>query len=175
MSNAQAIVAAFKKGQLVLVHDRKKAYLAAGTRQAEAMEKAISLLPKESLAEAFVAIGEAPQLYDYVIRIPDLAWDIIEFSEKALHVVYNNGKGVPEEVLREGKIRVMLVLQKPLHDILYGLHQGILCFPIPDELVEKVAPQVSEALALPPQTGCRLTPERIMELGMGGEVKFIKK
>lgn len=175
MSNTQAIVSAIKNGQLVLIHDKKRAYLAAGTRQAEAVKKAMALLPQESLEEAFVAIGEAPQLYDYVVQIPDLAWDIIEYAEKALHVVYKNGKGVPEEVLSDGKIRIMLVLQNPLHEILFKLHQGILCLPIPDEKAEEVSAEVSEALALPPQTGCRLTPERIMELGLQGEIKFIKK
>ena len=175
MSNTQEIISAFKSGQLVLIHDRRRAYLAVATRQHTAVKRALELLPQEVQEEAFVAIGEAPQLYDYVTQIPDLAWDIVEFAEKALHVVYKSGKGVPEEVLQEGKIRVMVVLQDPLHDILFKLHQGILCLPIPDEQVEKVSAEVSQALALQPQSGCRLTPERIMELGTNGEVKFIKK
>lgn len=175
MSNTQAIISALKEGQLVLIHDRRKAYLVVSTRQPEAMKRAMAMLQEESLKEAFVAISDAPQLYDYVVQIPDLAWDIIEFAEKALHVIYKNGKGVPDAVMPEGKIKIMLVLQNPLHEILHKLHQGILCIPIPDERAGKVATEVTEALALQPQTGCRLTPERIMELGLQGEIKFIKK
>lgn len=175
MSNIQATLTALKEGQLVLIHDRKAAYLAVSTRKPEAVKKAMELVSQESLQEAFVAIGEAPQLYDYVTQIPDLVWDIMEFTEKSLHIVFEGGKGIPEPLLQDGKIRIMLVLKDPLHDILRKLHQGILCLPVSNDKVEAVSAAVTEALALAPQTGCRLTPERIMQLGKEGEIKFLKR
>lgn len=173
--NTQAIVNAFKNGKLVFIHDKKGSYLTAGTRQKAAMGRLFELASPGALQEAFVAIGEAPQLYDYVVKIPDLAWDIVEYAEKPLHVIYQEGKGVPEVVLQDGKLRVMLVLQNPLHDILHKLHQGILCIPVDPGIVESLKPEIAEALALSPQSGCQLSPERIMELGPNGEVKFLKK
>lgn len=175
MSNVQATLTALKEGQLVLIHDRKAAYLAASTRKPEAVKKAMGLVSEENLQEAFVAIGEATQLYNYVTQIPDLAWDIMEYAEKSLHIVFDGGKGIPERLLQNEKIRIMLVLKDPLHSILRKLQQGILCLPVSNEKVEAVSAAVTEALALAPQTGCRLTPERIMELGKEGEVKFLKR
>lgn len=175
MSNIQAVISALKEGQLILIHDRRRPYLAVATHRQEAVKRAVSMLPPESHQEAFVAIWESPQLYNFVVPIPDLAWDIMEYAEKALHVVFRNGKGVPEEVLEEGKIRIMLVQENPVLEILKKLPQGMLCLPIPDEMAEKVSAEVSQALAITPQTACRLTPERVMELGLQGEVKFIKK
>lgn len=176
MSNIQqAVISALKEGQLVLIHDRRRPYLAAATHLKEAVSRAISMLPPESHQEAFVAISESTQLYNFVTPIPDLAWDIMEYAEKALHVVFSKGKGVPEEVLPEGKIRVMLVQEDPVLEILKKMPQGMLCLPIPEHMTEKVSAGVTQALAITPQTACRLTPERIMELGLQGEVNFIKK
>jgi L-threonylcarbamoyladenylate synthase len=175
MSNTQAIVSAFKKGQLVFMHDKKGSYLTAATGQKAAIGRMLELVAPDALKEAFVAIGEAPQLYDYVVKIPDLAWEIVEYTEKPLHVIYKEGKGVPEVILQDGKIRLMLVLQNPLHDILLKLHQGILCMPVDPGIVEELKEDIAEALALAPQSGCQLTAERIMELGPEGEVKFLKK
>lgn len=175
MSNTQAIVNAFKNGRLVFIHDKKGSYLAAGARQKAALGRLLELVDTEALQEAFVAISEAPQLYDYVVKIPDLAWDIIEYTEKPLHIIYQEGKGVPEVVLQDGKLRLMLVLQNPLHDILKKINQGILCVPVDPGIVEELKEDIAEALALTPQSGCQLTAERIMELGPNGEVKFLKK
>lgn len=175
MSNTQAIVSAFKNGKLVFIHDKKGSYLAAGIRQKATIDRLLELADERALSEAFVAIGEVPQLYDYVVKIPDLAWDIVEFAEKPLQVIYKEGKNVPDAVMPAGKLRLMLVLQNPLHDILHKLHQGILCVPVDPAIVDELKEEIAEALALAPQSGCQLTPERIMELGLNGEVKFLKK
>lgn len=175
MSNTQAIVSAFKSGKLVFIHDKKGSYLTAATRNKQTMDRLLALTEPEALQDAFVAISEAPQLYDYVVKIPDLAWDIVEFTEKPLHVIYEKGKGVPEQVLQDGKLRLMLVLQDPMQEILLKLRQGILCVPIDPAKVEGLKPDIAEALALTPQSGCLLSPDRILELGVNGEVKFLKK
>lgn len=175
MSNAPAVLSALKNGQLIFIHDRGGSYLAASTRKAEAVSQMLELAGQEAFSEAFVAIGESPQLYDYVVQIPELAWDIIEFAEKPLHVIYKQGKGVPAEVLPEGQIRLMLVLQNPLHDILVKLHHGILCLPVDPSRVESLKSVIGEAMALSPQSGSGISAAKIMELGPHGEVKFLKR
>lgn len=175
MSNAPAVLSALKNGQLIFIHDSGGSYLAASTRKADAVNQMLELAGSETLNEAFVVIGEGPQLFDYVVQIPELAWDIIEFAEKPLHVIYKQGKGVPAAVLPEGQVRVMLVLQNPLHDILVKLHHGILCVPVDPARVESFKDAIAEALALPPQSGSGITAARVMELGAHGEVKFLKR
>ena len=175
MSTIQSIVSALKEGKIVFIHDKKGSYLAAATRQREAVKRILELTGPAEWENAVVTIGEAPQLYDFVVRIPDLAWDIVEFTEKPLHIIYEEGKGVPEEVLPNGAIRLMLVLQNPMKDILQKLHQGLLCVPVDPAKVEEMKGDIAEALALTPQSGCQLTAERIMQLGQNGEIKFLKK
>ena len=175
MSNAPAVLSALKNGQLIFIHDSGGSYLAVSSRKTDTVNQLLELCESEALSEAFVAIGEGPQLYDYVVQIPELAWDIIEFAEKPLHVIYKQGKGVPAEVLQDGQIRLMLVLQNPLHDILVKLHHGILCVPVDPSRVESLKPVIGEAMALPPQSGSGITAARVMELGPNGEVKFLKR
>jgi L-threonylcarbamoyladenylate synthase len=174
MSNAQAISSSLKSGKLVFIHDTKGSYLAGSTRRTEAVKRLLELTEPEMQAEAFVAIAEASQLYDFVSPVPDLAWDIVEFAEKPLHIIYKGGKGVPEAVMPDDKIRVMLVLQKPLKDILIELRQGILCIPVDPKKVEAFRSDIAEAMALPPNSG-GITADRIMELGPQGEIKFLKR
>ncbi len=174
MSNAQAISSSLKSGQLVFIHDSRGSYLAGSCKRTDAVKRLLELTEPEMQAEAFVAIAEAPQLYDFVSPVPDLAWDIVEFAEKPLHIIYNGGKGVPEAVLPEDKIRIILVLQKPLKDILMDLRHGILCIPVDPEKVEGFKSDIAEAIALPPNSG-GITADRIMELGQHGEIKFLKR
>lgn len=174
MSNAKAISSTLASGQLIFIHDTRGSYLAGSTRRTEAVQRLLELTGPEEQKEAFVLIGEASKLYDYVNPVPDLAWDIVEFAEKALHIIYKGGKGVPDAVLTDGDIKVMLVLQKPLKDILVELRQGILCIPVDPKKVEAYKSDIAEAIALPPNSG-GITAARIMELGPQGEIRFLKR
>lgn len=174
MSNAKDISSSLASGKLIFIHDTKGSYLAGSTRRTEAVKRLLELSEPEAQAEAFVLIGEAANLYDYISPVPDLAWDIIEFAEKPLHVIYKGGKGVPDEVLTDGNLKIMLVQQKPLKDILVALRQGILCIPVDPKRVEEFKSDIAEALALPPNSG-GISPARIMELGPQGEIKFLKR
>lgn len=57
-----------------------------------------------------ILIHDISQLYDYVQKVPDLAWDLVEFAEKPLTVVYPGGRRVAPEVLgSEGTIGIRLL------------------------------------------------------------------
>jgi len=57
-----------------------------------------------------VLIAEIGQLYDYVKKVPEIAWDIVDFAENPLTVVYPGGKGVAYGITAEdGSIAIRLV------------------------------------------------------------------
>ncbi|EMR01666.1 hypothetical protein [Cesiribacter andamanensis] len=172
MSNPDTLARHLRNGGFLVLADKSGAWLLANPRNPQALETAAAgaVLP---LTKGFVLIGAMDRLYEYVQRFPDLAWDIAEGSEKALLIWYEGGKGVPAAMLDDkGWVGVMLNRCKPLQALLEKLGHGLLCLPLAGAGEGWQA--LPDVLPLPSDPGLRLAPERIMRLGIGGDVKFLK-
>jgi L-threonylcarbamoyladenylate synthase len=120
-----------------------------------------------------------------VENVPDLAWDLIEFAEKPLTVVYEKGKNLPENVkATDGSIAIRLVKDEACQQLLYKFGRAIASTSANiagektpqkyNEIDEKIIEKVDYTLmnigpdeALPPST--------IVKLGANGDFSFIRK
>lgn len=172
MKNPDILATHIRSGGFLLVEDKAGAWLLGSARNLSAFEQAVDQ-EVASLAGPFILIAEMSQLYEYVLRFPDLAWDIAEGSEKALLIWYEHPKATSSKLLDEEKnIGIMLNRCKPLQLLLQKLGTGLLCALLPTS--EKGWPGIANVLPLPLDAGCRIAPERIMRLGVNGDVKFLK-
>lgn len=74
-----------------------------------------------------ILISDPSQLYNYVEKIPEIVWDIIEFTEDPLTVIYPKGKGLPKRVLAEdGSIGIRLVKKGECFELLKKLKNGLI-------------------------------------------------
>lgn len=172
MSNLDTLASHLRGGRFLLVQDKAGTWMLGSARHPAAFENAVegAQIP---FKDAFILIGNVQQLYEYVLRFSDIAWDIVEGSEKVLLIWYDQPKDISDKLLdSEGNIGVMLNRCKALEPLLHKLGHGLICLLIPP--VEQGLPALPDVLPLPLEAGCRLTPERIMRLGAQGDVKFLK-
>lgn len=163
--NTQQHLKTLKEDGLLCIRDKQHSWLCGDSRSLKAWEKAAEKTGKEHAD--VVLIGAPEQLREYVQQVPELAWDIMEFAEKALHLQLKHGHPLAADHLKnkEGAATLMLVNAEPLQGLLQKLQHGLfaLC------LEEEVQLQDIPVIELKTQ---QISPERRMRLGMDGEVQL---
>ena len=75
----------------------------------EAIKKIFDIKKRDSSKSMIILVDNEKRLQD-LVDVPEMAWEIIDVSEKPITLVYDNPKGLPKEVLAEdGSIGIRLV------------------------------------------------------------------
>jgi L-threonylcarbamoyladenylate synthase len=123
-------------------------------------------------------IEDISRLYDYVWQIPELAWDIVEFAEKPLEVIFDKGKNVSDHLLGEnGSIKLRLVKEKELQSLVRLSGKGLFAFTFSSDLAnqEEMKKMIGCELVLEKIDSNAVAKPRVIKLGMDGEISFIRK
>ena len=176
-----------KSGKVILYPTDTAWGIGCDVRNTEAVTK-IQELKKRNLTHPFtILIAEIGQLHDYVQKVPDIAWDIVEFAEKPLTVVYPKGKNVAANLLAtDGSIALQLVKNDFCQKLMRKLGRGIVYTsanlhkqPKPATLNEVSATIkdnvdyiVNEAQQ---QTTKKAKLATIVRLELNGQITFIRK
>ena len=132
-----------------------------------------------------VLISKIEQLSEYVEEVPEIAWDLVEFAEDPLTVIYPKGKNVSNHLLGpDGSIAIRLVKDEFCKGLIYRYQRGIVSTsanlsgdssPINFETVAgSIKEQVDYILQNPnPKKGSG-KPSKIVNFGLGGEYALIR-
>lgn len=75
----------------------------------EAIKKIIEI-KKRDKSKSMIILVESEKRLQNLVDVPEMAWDIMELSEKPVTLIYDNPKGLPKELLAEdGSIGIRLV------------------------------------------------------------------
>ncbi|TZF99646.1 threonylcarbamoyl-AMP synthase (plasmid) [Chryseobacterium panacisoli] len=75
----------------------------------EAVNKIFDIKKREKNKSMIILVESEKRLQD-LVDVPEMAWDIIDLSEKPVTIVYENPRGLPKELLAEdGSIGIRLV------------------------------------------------------------------
>ncbi|WP_267401527.1 MULTISPECIES: L-threonylcarbamoyladenylate synthase [unclassified Chryseobacterium] len=75
----------------------------------EAVNKIFDIKKREKNKSMIILVESEKRLQD-LVDVPEMAWEIIDLSEKPVTIVYENPKGLPKELLAEdGSIGIRLV------------------------------------------------------------------
>ena len=75
----------------------------------EAINKIFDIKKREKNKSMIILVENVRRLQD-LVEVPEMAWQIIDVSEKPVTIVYDNPKGLPKEILApDGSIGIRLV------------------------------------------------------------------
>lgn len=75
----------------------------------EAIKKVFDIKHRDANKSMIILVENEKRLQDFV-EVPEMAWEIIDLSEKPITIVYESAKGLPKEALAEdGSIGIRLV------------------------------------------------------------------
>lgn len=164
-----------RQGKLIALADETGWSVATDPTNEDAVAQLLTL--REFLSphqQITVLIKNADQLVMYVAKLPDVAYDLVEFAENPLTIVYDQGKNVSPALLDgDQTLAVRRALANDVQQLIGSFGRGLLVLPLEAlKLPEAVDALVAERFGtLPgmPKWG------RIMRLGTNGDVSFVRK
>ena len=184
-SSIRDIAYQLRQGQLIALADETGWSVAADPTHDGAVETLLTLRPvmPAGLLPTLL-IMNTDQLGMYVAKVPDVAYDLVEFAEDPLTVIYEHGKNVSLRLWDEdgqtaatpaggGELAVRRSLSEDVQRLIGSFSRGLLTIPF-------------ESLSLPPTvTGAftqrfgtvpaKLQRPRILWLAVNGTIRFIRK
>ncbi|WP_128546107.1 Sua5/YciO/YrdC/YwlC family protein [Larkinella soli] len=165
------IVAELRLGRFVQLYDETGVSLACDPGHAEAVQQLLDV--RKDLVPAplpTLLITDSGQLNLYVRPVPEVAWNLIDFAETPVTILFSNGVNLPEAF--RSQVPVRKALSEPVRKLIGAFGRGILALPFEDS-------EWPVGLAKPPvgwgELPQKIQLPRILELGPKGEVAFLRK
>jgi len=147
--------------------------------------KKIFEIKKRPFAKAMVIlVAEASQL-EYYASVPEVAWDLVEYAESPLTIVYPGVKGITQSLISEdGTIAIRVVKDEFCKMIINGLRKPLVSTsanisgePAPayfDEISEEIKSKVDYVVPLRQSEHKKNALSKIIKLGMNGAIEIIR-
>ena len=91
----------------------------------DAINKIFEIKNREKNKSMIILVESAKRLQD-LVEVPEMAWEIMDLSEKPVTLIYDNPKGLPKEILAEdGSIGIRLVDDLFLKKIIIKLNKPL--------------------------------------------------
>jgi len=176
----------FKKGETVLYPSDTIWGLGCDARNEKAVDKLFQLKQRPENKSFIVLISKIEQLTEYVVEIPELAWNLVEFAEKPLTVIYPKGKNLAPNLMgADGSIAIRLVKDEFCKGLVHRMERGIVSTsanlsgqPSPANYAEispEIIANVDYILKNPKGENLTTQPSQIVKLGLYGEFEFLRK
>ncbi len=179
-------IASLKSGGVILYPSDTIWGLGCDARMDASIEKIFAIKNRPENKGLILLISKIEQLNEYVEQVPEIAWDLVDFAEDPLTVIYPKGKNVSPHLLGpEGSIAIRLVKDEFCKGLVYRYQRGIVSTsanlsgePSPQsfgEITNQIKEQVDYFLENPLQKSNPMAkPSKIVKIGLGGEYTLIR-
>lgn len=151
----------------------------------EAVKKVFDLKRRADHKAMIVLVGSVDDIYSYVETVPEIARDLIEFSERPLTIVYDHGTRLAPALLGEdGSVGIRVTreafsagLCRRLHRPLVSTSANVSGEPTPaffPEISETILSGVDYVVDYRRDDLRRNSPSTVMRLSAGGEFKILR-
>lgn len=175
-----------RKGDIILYPSDTIWGLGCDARNEKAVERIFSLKQCPDSKAFIILITKIEQLSEYVLEVPELAWNLVEFAEKPLTVIYPKGKNLPTNLMGEdGSIAIRLVKDEFCKGLVHKFERAIVSTsanisgqPSPlkfEDISLEIVNGVDYILRNPKGENKNPQPSQIIKLGLDFGFEFIKK
>lgn len=92
---------------------------------ADAINKIFEIKKREKNKSMIILVESEKRLQD-LVEVPEMAWEIMDLSEKPVTIVYDNPKGLPKEILADdGSIGIRLIKDNYLKKLIGKLNKPL--------------------------------------------------
>ncbi len=151
-----------------------------------AVDKIFKIKKRDSLKSLVLLVDNDARLLRYVKTVPEMAWELMQYSEKPLTIVYPEGKNVAKNMIGPDKsiaIRVTsdLFCKKLITVFDNGLvstSANISGNASPEnfsDIDEEIISAVNYVVNLRQEERTPASPSSIIKIGLKGEIQIIRK
>jgi len=180
-------VAVLNEGGLILYPSDTVWGLGCDATNDKAVETLFALKGRENNKAMLILLDEERKLSRYVEEIPEVAWDIIEASEKPITIIYPKGKNLAKKVCaQDGSIGIRLIKEDDffLTQVLRKFKKPIVSTSAnkagesPGENIKDIDVDIKKEvnyIVNLETTKPNKAPSSIIKIGLHGEVTIIRK
>ena len=185
MSNIHEIVEQLKEGKTMLYPTDTILGLGCSAKNEEAIQKIYDIKNRPS-SKSLIILVDSPKMLQDIVEVPELAWDLMEFNEKPITIIYDNPKGLPNSLVAEdNSIAIRMTDDLFCKKIIGKLGGPIVSTsanlsgePSP-KVFSEVNPTILERVDFYPEETKTFVPQftasTIIKLGLDNEVKVIRE
>ena len=152
----------------------------------EAVQKVMALKGRSASKSLIVLVDNDTKLASYVREIPNVAYDLIEYAENPLTIVYSNAKNLAPGVINEdGSVGIRVVKHNFCQQLIQRFRLPIVSTsanisgePAPknfSEVSQEIIDGVDYVVNLEQEVSEEKTPSTIMKLSPDGLFTFIRR
>jgi L-threonylcarbamoyladenylate synthase len=152
----------------------------------DAVKRVYAIKNRIDSKSMLVLMENAALLERYVAEVPEIAYDLIELTEKPLTIVFDGAKALAKNLIAEdGSIGIRITTEKFSSELIRRFKRPIVstsanisgkpspaCF---DEIDQKIIDAVDYVVKYRQDDTQKAVPSSIMKLGRGGEIKIIRE
>lgn len=174
------------KGGLILYPTDTIWGIGCDATNAEAVSRVYALKQREDSKSMLVLLNNANRLGQYVSEVPEIAWELIEVTDKPLTVIYPNAKNLAKNLIAEdGSIGIRIVEETFCDTLLSRFKKPIVSTsanisgqPSPtffDEISEEIKTGVDYIVHHRRDDTIPKQPSSIIKVGVGGTIQILRK
>lgn len=154
----------------------------------EAVEKIFKIKKRQEIKSLIVLIDNENKLNRYLKDIPEMAYDLIDNTDKPLTIIYPGAKNLAQNAIdNDGSIGIRIPLNSGLFCVkliekfgkpIVSTSANLSGEPTPysfKEIDERILHEVDYVVNLCQQETTRVKPSSIIKLELNGEFKIIRK
>ena len=175
-----------RKGDILLYPSDTTWDLGCDARNEKAVDSLINLKQRSDNEIFTILISKIEQLSEYVTEVPEIAWNLVEFAEKPLTVIYPKGKSLPSNLMgADGSIAIRLVKDEFCKGLIYKFERGIVSTSANisgqlsptkfDDISSVIIEGVDYILHNPKGESKNIQASQIIKLGLDFGFEFIRK
>jgi L-threonylcarbamoyladenylate synthase len=153
---------------------------------AEAVEKINQIKGRATDKSFIILLDTDSKIQSYVSDVPDVAYDLIEYAENPLTVIFSNAKNLAANAInKDGSIGIRVVKHEFCKQLLQRFRKPIISTsanlsgqPTPqffDEIDEEIRTSVDYVVTLEQESKITRQPSTIIKIGPTGQFSFIRK
>ena len=175
-----------KQGGLILYPTDTVWGIGCDATNAEAVAKVYALKNREDSKSMIILLDTENKLQSYVSEIPDVAYDLIEYSEKPLTIIYSGAKNLASNLINtDGSIGIRIAKHDFCEQLIQRFRKPIVSTSanISGENTPKIFSEISQDIIegvdyvvdLEQMSSEPKQPSTIMKLEADGKFAFIRK
>jgi L-threonylcarbamoyladenylate synthase len=175
-----------KSGGIILYPTDTVWGLGCDATNAEAVAKIYALKNRADSKSLIILIDTDSKLQSYVSEIPDVAYDLIEYTEKPLTIIYDGAKNLAKNLIgADGSIGIRIPKYDFCQQLIQRFRKPIVSTSAnisgehtPEnfsEISEYILNGVDLIIDLEQESSEKKSSSTIIKLGAGGQFEFIRK
>lgn len=185
MSNIHEIVEQLQEGKTMLYPTDTILGIGCSAKNEDAIQKIFDIKNRPS-SKSLIILVDSPKMLQDIVEVPELAWDLMEYNEKPLTIIYDNPKGLPKSLVAEDNTIAIRLTDDLLCKKIIGRLKGPIVStsanlsgePSP-HILKDVSSKIKEGVDIVLEECEGFVPQStastIIKLGLDNEVKVIRE